>query len=280
MSSVYITLLALGLGIFLILNRKSEKFVFGSTILQPRDGIDPEKWYFLGKRVQSRTITEPTGNGQPCSEFPDTIYKEAQPIDAKCRENSETNYTFGKPLWGMAISRKFIRNSKPLPDTPFLLRHIQSGLYLLPVNGLSGSNIVFGSLTETELQNPSTNLKGQWTIKTTSLNAGKFGQVTRQQLLPLVNTNLVTQPEACVSGNNIALKILPSKDNACDGAYSNGVANMYTGWWFQLVSGGIYLGHWQSNFRVHPYGGSAAQGVQAVLFNAEGSQALFEWRYV
>jgi hypothetical protein len=255
--------------------RKSENFSL--PLVDASSNIDPDKWYFVGTRVKSRTLTEATGSGLPCVEFPGTVYKEAEPVNATCRENTVDNYSFSQPQWGMSILRVFVRKSKPNADIPFLIRHIQSGLYLMV--GAS-NNVVFGKLTDTELKDPKTILKGQWKIKDSTVTAGKFGTVTRQQLLPLSNTNQVMQPEACLSGNNFAVKVAAPKDDACSGSYSNGIANMFTGWWFQIATGGIYIGHWQSNFRVHPYNGTAAQDVQVVLFNAAEQQALFEWRYV
>ncbi len=219
--------------------------------------------------------TQPTGTGKACP-LPRKV--PCTPVAANClTDNQDSYYNFpATSTWGMAITRTFIRNSKPMADNPILIRHVLSGLYLMGASATSGSNVVFGALSEAELKNPATSPRGQWTIKNTTLSNGS----NRQQLVPAINTSLVMQPEACVSGG-LAIKIATPKDDACVGSFSDKVAGQFTGWWFAFASGaGLYIGHYQSNFRVHPDGGTAAAGVQAVLFNAAETHALFEWRYV
>ncbi len=249
---------------------------FDETIPDDSDAVCSRDTDGVWRKNTVVTVTaQPSNGGKAC---PVSRKVQCTPVPAGClAENEDTYYNFASvPTWGMAITRTFIRNSKPMADNPILIRHVQSGLYLMGAASTSGSNVIFGALTETELSNPAANPRGQWTIKNTTLPSG----VVRQQLVPAVNTALVAQPEACVGGNNIAVKIAAPKDDACSGSFSNGISQQFTGWWFQLVTGGLYIGHYQSNFRVHPYGGTAAQGVQAVLFDAAQSQALFEWRYV
>ena len=249
---------------------------FDETIPEDSDAVCSLDTDGVWKKLTVVNVTkQPTGTGKACP-LPRKV--PCNPVAANClTDNQDSYYNFSAgSTWGMAITRTFIRNTKPMADNPILIRHVQSGLYLMGALATSGSNVVFGALSEAELKNPATNPKGQWTIKNTTLSSG----VVRQQLVPAINTSLVAQPEACVGGNNIAVKIAAPKDDACSGSYSNGIAQQFTGWWFQVATGGLYIGHYQSNFRVQPYGGTAAQGVQAVLFDAATPQALFEWRYV
>jgi hypothetical protein len=249
---------------------------FDETIPEDSDAVCSKDTDGVWRKNTVVTVSaQPSNGGKAC---PASRRVQCAPVAANClTENQDSYYSFAAtPIWGMAITRTFVRTSKPMADNPILIRHVQSGLYLMGAASTSGSNVVFGALSEAELGNPATNPRGQWTIKNTTLSSG----VVRQQLVPAVNTALVAQPEACVGGNNIAVKIAATKDDACSGSYSNGIAQQFTGWWFQLAAGGLYIGHYQSNFRVQPYGGTAAQGVQAVLFDAAAPQALFEWRYV
>jgi hypothetical protein len=74
--------------------RVSELFAF--TGIQDTSQIDPNKYYYVGKRMKQRTITPGKNTEKTCGpEFPDTVYKLADAVDPVCiQEISDDLYTF------------------------------------------------------------------------------------------------------------------------------------------------------------------------------------------
>ena len=161
-----------GLGAYLLYKIWTNKEMFALTDGSVMDvsKTDPNKFYFVGKRIKSNTVTPSQNGGTDCSEFPDTVFKPAPVVDATClvtditAGNVDVNYTFDAvAVKGNVLYPRFFALSKSSNPT--------SGKYI----SISGSSALLVDGTDSVYYTTQMyNLSPSWVL----LNSGFLTQVS------------------------------------------------------------------------------------------------------
>ncbi len=116
-------LLILGVG-YVYSDKIKEGFALSSGTVSDITQTDPNKFYYIGKRNKSNTITPAQNGGTECVEFPDTIYQAAPVVNATCivagtdpaaiaAANVDANYTLSsQPIKGNVLYARFFTISQ------------------------------------------------------------------------------------------------------------------------------------------------------------------------
>jgi hypothetical protein len=104
---------------FVIRSVREPFMALTADIFTNKNQLDPSKFYYKGTRKVSNTVTPSANGGVNCQEFPETVYKQAPPVNAVCKgDNSPNYYTFdqsalpGYDHRPMKFQNAFIRNRR------------------------------------------------------------------------------------------------------------------------------------------------------------------------
>jgi hypothetical protein len=203
----FIILAILAGGYYLYTNRENFALTSGSVVDVSQ--TDPTKFYYVGKRTKSNTLTQSQNGGTNCSEFPETVYQLAPVVNATCSVpditsgNIDGNYSFSTTaIKGNVLYPRFFSLSQSSSPATAKFIDIAGSSALL----VDGSDSVYYT-TQMNSLSPS------WVL----LNSGFLSQVSLNK-------------DGFKLGSDGAGKIwasYPFTTNNWAAESSNGFANMY-----------------------------------------------------